>query len=378
MGASQTRAMSRKVRLGLVRIHPSRSPQRLGGHAALVRRVCALLLGWTLCTLAPRAAHADDVLEIPPECGSASELTREIDALRASTTHLRGGGVHPQVQLTRDGDGFVLRVALPEGARTLRDADCRALFRAAIVISALGHESSAQAVLAEEQRASAEPAPTPTRTSTAESLSPPPRQDRKAPLDGEASDARASSVQRAPSRPPRLRIRAARGPRPPPSAHAFVQAELAYGVVPALSAALQAGASFQRGLWGVRLSLGYLTPRTQERDGRGVRIQALDAGLSLELVPLRWLYLGLGVDLFVLRGRGVSVRNPRADWVAQQAPHVSLRAVFWQRGSFGLALCARALWSPKPSAFRLNEGGTLYMAERFGFQAGLAGSFQFL
>jgi hypothetical protein len=376
MGASQTRAMSRKVRLGLVRNNPPRcSPQRLGAVAALVR-VCALLLG-SLCALAPRAARAEDVLEIPPECGSVGELTREIDALRATSTHLRGG-THPEVQLERQGDGFVLHVALPEGARTLRDRDCRALFRAAIVIAALGHESSAHAVLQEEQRAAAAPASPQTPTSSAESLSPPPPGDRKSAPESETSDQREPPLVRSSSPAPRLRIRTARGPRPPPSAHAFVQAELAYGVVPALSAALQAGASFQRGLWGVRLTVGYLTPRTQERDGRGVRIQALEAGLSFELIPVRWLYVGLGVELFVLRGRGVSVRNSRADWTAQQAPHVSLRALVWQRGGFGLALCGRALWSPKPSVFGLNDGGALYTAERFAFQAGLAGSVQFL
>jgi hypothetical protein len=167
-------------------------------------------------------------------------------------------------------------------------------------------------------------------------------------------------------------------PPAPQRADAFVQAELAYGVVPALSAALSAGFAWQRGRWGLRLALGYLTPRSEERSGQGVRIQALDASLSAEFSPLSWLHVALGADLFLLRGRGVGVRNPRVDWTAQPAPQLGLRARLWQRGRFALGLTGRALWSPQPSRFGLRGGGAVYAAERFAFQLGLAASLQFL
>ncbi|HEX6240352.1 MAG TPA: hypothetical protein VFZ61_05645, partial [Polyangiales bacterium] len=167
-------------------------------------------------------------------------------------------------------------------------------------------------------------------------------------------------------------------PRSPAQGFAFLQVEAAHGVVPEWCAALAAGASFRRGLWGVRGWFGYLTPNLGHEAGATVRIQALDLAASLEIWPLRGLGLGLGIELFLVRGQGVDVASPRVDWTAQPAPHVALRARIWGRGPGVLELTGRALWSPQPSRFRLESGETLYQAEAFAFQLGLAGSLQFL
>jgi hypothetical protein len=373
IGASQTRVVSRKVRRKHVRTFGFPCLARAQRRA--LQSCLALLLSCGLAWFcAPVLAHAADVLEIPESCGSASELTREVSLLRADS--LRPDAARPEVQLRQQGDEFVLQVVLPQGTRTLRDTDCRALFRAAIVIAALGHESSAEGVLAQSsaeavlEQSSAEavqrapePVPAASAPSPAQVLAAPPR-------------APASALpERTRDKPPPARRRTPPGPA---RAYVSLQAELAYGVVPALSAALSAGLSWQRGLWGTRLVLGYLTPRTAEDGDQGVRIQALNASLSAEVIPLSWLHVALGLDLFVLSGRGVGVRNSRTDWTAQPAPHLGLRALVWQRDWFGLSLTSRALWSPQPSRFGLSGGGTLYAAEHFAFQLGLAASLQFL
>lgn len=319
--------------------------------------VCIALLGW--CAAPARAA---DVLEIPSSCGSQSELTREVDALRASAD--TQPPARPEVRLAAQGDEYVLQVALPDGVRTLRDHDCRALFRAAIVIAALGQERAADALLdARTETQTAPPPPDPAAVLAAPPLVATPA--------GNPTPHAEPTVAAAPQRPaPRA--------RPDAQAHAFGQVELAYGVVPAFSAALSLGVAWRRGLWGFRAWYGYLTPRTHEQAEQAVRIQGLDVALSLELVPLEWLSVGLGADLFCLRGQGLGVNNARVDWTVQPAPHLALRARVLSRGRLGLELTGRALWSPKPSSFALAGGDDLYTAAQFGFQAGLALRVQFL
>jgi hypothetical protein len=168
------------------------------------------------------------------------------------------------------------------------------------------------------------------------------------------------------------------GPPARAEAAVFAQVEVAHGVVPAWSAALSAGAGWRRGLWGVRGWFGYLTPRTLREGAAGVRVQALDLAASLELWPLQWLGLGVGVDLFFLRGQGVDVQRARVDWTVQPGPHLALRARIWGNARGALELTGRAVWSPQPSRFQLADGATLYRADTFAFQFGLAGSLQFL
>jgi hypothetical protein len=328
--------------------------------ALRVLALLALALGG-----AAAPCRARDVLEIPPSCGSESELVREIDALRSDAP--QSLAPRPEVQLTPEADAYVLRITLPDGARTLRDRDCRALFRAAIVIAALGHEPEG-ALAAEHSAAPSQPAP-PEVTAPMRPSAPPP------PVARAAAPASASTQARTPPRP--VAARSARA-APPTHVDAFAQVEAAYGTVPAWSAALAAGASVRRGLWGGRIWFGYLTPRTHSHEQQSLRIQGLDLGLSLELAPLSRLAVGLGADLFFLRGQGLEVTNPSVDWTVQPALHLGLRVRVFSRARLGLELTGRALWSPQPSSFALSGGDTLYTSEAFAFQLGLAGSFQFL
>lgn len=352
--------------LGAPRSQPSRvwvvSCWRAALHARKFRVPAALGLLWLWLA---GAARAEDVLDIPPSCGSQSELTREIDALRAREA---SDAPRPEVRLAPEQAGYVLEIALPEGTRTLRDPDCRALFRAAIVIAALGHEwgvgSTDASSSPPEVHPSSAPAPapvaTPSPTVPSAATSPP-------------TAAPPSSRRR--SRP---RVSTRSSATEAQQGTAFLQVEVTHGVVPAWSAALSAGAAWRRGLWGVRGWFGYLTPNTEREGQAEVHIQALDLAASLELWPLQGLGLGLGAELFLLRGQGLGVSRSRVDWTAQPAPHLALRARIW-RGTRGLVeLTGRAVWSPQPSRFRLESGDTLYRAEAFAFQLGLAGSLQFL
>jgi hypothetical protein len=320
-----------------------------------------------MLALGLRAAHAEDVLQIPPSCGSGSELAREVDALRAREAP---GTPRPDVRLAPSdgGDrGYVLEIDLPEGTRTLRDPDCRALFRAAIVIAALGHELPVEGEAAAAPASSAVPIAAPALTQPPPAAAPRPSSS-PTPVQPREADGRG----------PRERRAGASRPRAQAEGSAFFQIEAAHGVVPSWSAALSAGAAWRRGLWGMRGWFGYLTPNSAHSEDAAVRIQALDLAVGAELWPLRRLGLGLGADLFFLRGQGVNVQGARVDWTVQPAPHLAVRAKLWAGSRGALELTGRAVWSPQPSRFRLENGGTVYEAEAFAFQLGLAGSLQFL
>ena len=298
-------------------------------------------------------AHAQDELTIPESCGSQRELEREVDALRRSDAH-SVRVARPSIRLGAEGDGYRLDVRFADGERrALRDTDCRALFRAAIVIAALGHAPPGETLTSETPHPATAP-----------------------PLPSKPSAAATEPARR--TQPPQGSEDSARTEVPVRSGSVLLSSELAYGVVPAWSAALSAGLALARGRWGARVTLGYQTPRTHRAATGGVRVQGVSAGLTLEARPVRWLWLGPGAELFLLYGRGVDFPKAHGDWASQPALHLAARAALFTRGAFTLMFSARGLWAPQPSSFSVVSGPTLYRARHFGFQAGLSFGFQIL
>ena len=102
---------------------------------------------WSLVALLLAIAlpcRGEDVIEIAPECGSRAELEQAVAELMGAHGGARGAhGEKPDVRIARDGDGYLLEVGLPDGAaRSLRDGDCKALFRAAVLIAAIGRDAA--------------------------------------------------------------------------------------------------------------------------------------------------------------------------------------------------------------------------------------------
>jgi hypothetical protein len=330
-------------------------------------------------TFAASWVRAEDVLEIPETCGTQTELTREIAALRASS---RSGlsTERPPVRLTHDGDGYVLSVALPDGRRLLRDPDCRALFRAAIVIAALGHESSVENVLgASEAGRASEESDQPTREVAKAAAAKP------APADPtRASEARAAaSVPVAPVQRERdARTRALEERRLYPrelGMRALLRAELAYGVVPGLSGIFGAGIALEYGRFSARTVFAYQgPPRSHSSGDEGVRVEALTASLTLEIVALPWLRPGIGADFDALHGRGLGVSSPQSAWATQATLHAGVSLRMLKLGAFWLELAARGLWAPEPARFLMRGRSPVYTASPWGIQGGINASYQFL
>jgi hypothetical protein len=335
----------------------------------LTRSMKTLLSFVFALTLAAPLARAEDVLEIPEPCGSASELAREINALRA-TSRSAAVGQRPDVHITQDASGYVLSVELPDGRRMLRDTDCRALFRAAIVIAALGHESSIENVLgAVAQDGAAEPAPS-------QAPAAPPQLE---PV--QAATPRAVAQVR---KPERRRPRAVRGddrllyPRKL-SARALVRAELSYGVVPPLSGLFGLGIALEYAHFAGRATFSYLGPPGSHEDGQeGVRVDALSGSLTLEYVVLPYLRPGLGADFYALHGRGSGGLAPTSAWATQGTLHAGLALRVLQRSAFWLEFSARALWAPKPASFLMQGRSPVYSTSPWGLSAGIHAGYQFL
>jgi hypothetical protein len=327
-------------------------------------------------TFAVPLARAEDVLEIPESCGSHSELTREIDALRASSRSPHGAE-RPAVQLVRDGTGYALTVELADGRRVLRDPDCRALFRAAIVIAALGHESSVENVLdaSEAQPAAPTPvAPVPALVPVAQAARPPAREEAASSVQAEEAARVSRAQRRARRRADELRLY----PRKL-SARALLRAELAYGLLPELNGVFGLGIALEYGRFSARAEFAYQGPPSTQTDGEeGVSVDALSGSLTLELVALPWLRPGIGVDFAGLRGRGKGGRSPQTDWATQPLLHAGLSARFFQRAAFWLEFSARALWAPEPVSFLMSGRPPLYTVSAWGLSGGIAAGYQFL
>jgi len=319
--------------------------------------ICARAMGPLALTLAlslglSGAAQAEDVLAIPGECGSSQELTRAAAALQRGPA----SGVRPAVRMGKDGAEYTLEVDLPAGTRRLRDRDCRSLFRAAVLIAALGEEAER-----EEARQGAATQP-----------------QRDEPVEPASSAAQLSSPRQAtaPARArPRNRSRPElRPPRLPPVRELapFVAAGLGFGLVPSLDATLSAGLSGRFAWLAGRASLGYLTPRSQHEQAAGVRVDGVSASATLEVPLLRWLRPGLGVDYHLLRGRGLGISRSRTDWAALATLHASLVLRVVRLGPVQLDLLLRGLVAPRTSHFRVRGAGDVYGTSALGGQAGLS------
>ena len=320
-------------------------------------------------------ARAEDVLEIPEQCGSRTELEREIDALQASNV-ARRALPRPDVQLRPDGDAYMLEIALPEGRRLLRDSDCRALFRAAIVIAALGLEGSAESVLRAADAARAEPA----RPEPGRGVSKPP-DERSTQSVRATSDpaARTSGVRRATMR---AMIRSTPSDDAPSARtrvmRVLLRADAAYGPTPGVSALVGAGLALEYARFSGRLLLGYQTPSTHRAGSEGVRVDALSAALSVELVLLSWLRAGVGADFFALRGRGLGGGATRTGWATEPTLHAGLSFRVLALGPVWLELCGRVLWAPEPVSFLFRGRSAVYRTPSFAGQGGIVASYQFL
>lgn len=279
-----------------------------------------------------------------------------------------GTTARPAVRLRPEQGGYRLEVELPSGTRSLRDADCRALFRAAIVIAALGEGAPAPT-------ADIAPPPPSSEAGFAEQLSAPsPRRSADAlRTSGDALEPVAAGDGRS-----SLQTAEPNGTRSPMHSDAVAAVAFHFGLTPVASAYLAAGAQLGRDRFRVRLLLGYLTPSTSERRGETrVRVDGVGGSLAADFRPLAWLTLTAGADLTLLHGKGVGALVVRSDWTSVPGLHAGLSLRLFESARFRLELPVVALFALARSRFLVNGQGALHRTDALGFRAGIQGVAQF-
>jgi hypothetical protein len=146
--ACQKRQVAQKLRA----VHESRCARGW----VVGRRVGAL---WALAillasALAAKTVRAETDVNVPEHCGSPAEFTREVTARLAAGVEIPA----TVVRIAPQSESYRLEMRVGEEQRELLDADCRELFRAAIVIvvARSANRTGASAPRAEE-RAPGEP-----------------------------------------------------------------------------------------------------------------------------------------------------------------------------------------------------------------------------
>jgi len=311
---------------------------------------------WSLVALLLAIAlpcSGDDVIEIAPECGSRAELEQAVAELTGGHGGARGAhGEKLDVRIARDGEGYLLEVGLPnEGPRSLRDHDCKALFRAAVLIAAIGRDAAIGEVVRSEGEREAH-----AETRWAEELA--------KPAAGARTSTRTSPTSVAGS-----------GER---WGDIGVEAALVHGLVPGFTLGVGAAAGLGWGRLGGRLGVQYLVPRSHHDGDEGVRAGALGISGTFEVAALRWLRVGLGGDFYALHGRGLGLSTARSDWATLGALHAALAARLFERGRWRLGALARGLFAPQPASFVIHGRSPVYTTSSWGFQLGLGVGWRFL
>jgi hypothetical protein len=249
--------------------------------------------------------------QAPEGCGTHAEFSRELERLLGT----EAPSAEPRsVLLERAETGeYRLRIELRDGTRGLRHADCRTLFRSAIVIAAASHE-------AERRR------------------------------HGDATEQAASRAERPPWI---LRVSAgagaAAGPLP--------------GVAPLFE--ISGGADHRR--LGLTLSARYLPATVVRTPSRqGVLVTGAGARLLASYEPWPRVRIAIGAAAHLLYGEGRGARDPASDATYDIESVVELAAVPLRTESFKFEVGVGAHWAAVRPSFLITGFGEVYEVPKFG------------
>lgn len=253
-----------------------------------------LLAPW----FAAEQARAANAFDIPAECGTQSEFAREVDA-RLPPNAPRPA---PDVSIERSGSGYSLKLRLAQESREFSHADCRELFRVAVVVTvamSLSHE-------AHSQSPGSEGAPA-TRPVTS-------------------------------AAPPQERVRAGSTERTEPRPHwafgASAAPGLSFGMAPQPVLQFELEGRALQGMFGLALGLRYRAPgEEQDANNRGVRVSSFGGELAFLARPHRVLEASLGASVYRLFGSGLGAAvAERTDSAWSAGPTLGLMLIPLQRG----------------------------------------------
>jgi hypothetical protein len=299
------------------------------------------------------SALAQDV-DMPAECGTPEAFQAEVRELLGARTALLAAGISVELRARRDG-GYRLRVALPEGERVLQEPSCNDLMTAAALIVASSVQEPEPTQLAPTQLALNLDEPTARPSATQALAIPQPVAVVRAPMDSGEHEASAASH--------RLRIGAG--------------VALVGGVVPALSAGLEATLGLRLARLEPTLALRYTAPREAAAGEGSVRVQALSASFVLAYVPWSWLRVGAGAEALALRAQGRDLSGADVDWAFTFGPRLEAWAAVLDRERSELLIGAAGLYQVQAARFVSADGELLHAASSWGFQAGVRGAWEF-
>lgn len=325
-----------------------------------------LLLLWTQQAYAEQGTSRVDV---PLGCGSVEEFQAEVE-------HRLGAGLQVPLQLlsiVRERSGqFRLNLQVGDEARELRDADCRELFRAAVVVAvattltaADGKSEAADGgswsmpdptMLPPPAAAalpSAEPAPVPS-AEEGPSIPLPPADPSSQPLGGErpSEDSRAE----------------------PLAAQAGTRFGGAFGVgmnvglQPAVALAFELEGRSLWGQFGVALAGRYLISSSERDDqGRGVSIDTWGAQVAGLYRPApRW-EMRIGTAGYRLFGHGIGTASDRAGGAWSLGPCAGVAFVPLVHAFMSLALGGDVHWNAMQPRFDVLNHGNVFSSSLFDF-----------
>jgi len=255
--------------------------------------------------LASLPARAQISAEIPPDCGGApelAELTHEIHERLPESARQEP----VSIAITSDSAGYHLLVLARGQRRELRDRECSALMRAAVVVSL--------ALIAPEAHA----APTPATPA-------PP----SAPPNKKISDYRIAIA-------------------PEAGAH--------FGTTPQVSLLLGLDGQLSWRRLGLALELRYLLPTsTRDSTQHGVRASALGAALAGTFTPWARVQARAGIAAYRLAGQGLGSVNDTRDSAWDLGPTLSLHFLPFLRPPFWAALAAEGQLNLVRARFSIHE-----------------------
>jgi hypothetical protein len=272
------------------------APALRGGAMSIGGIACALASA-LLCTTG--VAGAQTRVDVPADCGSEAELRAELARLLGRESAPRAMPERLQIARTADG-GYALALELRGESRTLRDPDCRTLFKTAVVVAAATVDPQLLAQMPAASDTSQAPR-------GAAAVSP----DAEAPAD---TDAAPGARDDAPAPPaaaeeePAEEEPAADEPSLPWRASVALGAGAALALLPQVSPLFELSGTLARGALGVALGARYLTGAEKHLGSAGeygVSIDGFGARVSALFDPADFARLQAGVALDRLAGRGL-------------------------------------------------------------------------
>jgi hypothetical protein len=309
--------------------------------------LCALaFMAW-----APARALAQDRVDVPEGCGSERELRAEL--LRLLGPEGAQAALPERLQISRAGEGdYALSLELAGESRTMRDADCRALFKTAVVVAA--------AIVSPHKNEA------------------PPRSASSVPLD-EAPPPTAQDVSAPPPRASQARSEPERaGPAATWRGSAAIGAGGMISLLPQLAAMFELSGTLGYGDVGLALGARYLMPSEAQAGGaRSVSIYGLGGRLLGFYEPADWVRLHAGIAADRLTGEGSGEALLQAsDSGAAVAVALEAEAVPARFGDLRISIGIAAHYALVRPSFEIAGFGPLYRVPAAGGSAIVRGAWE--